>query len=221
MKIGTLGCNSCLNVKFWDADDLSDIEHIAPGKPRENADWDKGIYTDEYQNTIGNLTLLPEEINESASNKGWLEKYYYYKHLAETDVDKVTQLAEEAKISGISLKESVISKLRNATHNEHIVPIVNIGKDGKWDLDDKRLVGGKRRDDKPLLQRDVGSSRRRSLFRRALGVQRNSKTTFGILINVDDIANTRLHSNGRRLPLGPDTKRTNQYPCKPTSSLVL
>ena len=55
------------------------------------------------------------------------------KHLAETDVDKVTQLAEEAKISGISLKESVISKLRNATHNEHIVPIVNIGKEGKWD----------------------------------------------------------------------------------------
>ena len=97
------------------------------------ADWDKNIYTDEYQNTIGNLTLLPEEINESASNKGWAEKYYYYKHLAETDVDKVTQLAEAAKNDGITLKDSVIGNLRNATHNEHIVPIVNIGKDGKWD----------------------------------------------------------------------------------------
>ena len=135
MKIGTLGCNPCLDVKFWDADDLSDIEHIAPGKPRENADWDKNIYTDEYQNTIGNLTLLPEEINESASNKGWAEKYYYYKHLAETDVDKVTQLAEAAKNDGITLKDSVIGNLRNATHNEHIVPIVNIGKDGKWNAE--------------------------------------------------------------------------------------
>ena len=133
MKIGTLGCNPCLDVKFWDADDLSDIEHIAPGKPRENADWDKGIYTDEYQNTIGNLTLLPEEINESASNKGWAEKYYYYKHLAEIDVDKLTQLAEAAKNDGITLKDSVLNNLRNAAHNKHIVPIVNIGKEGKWD----------------------------------------------------------------------------------------
>ena len=45
----------------------------------------------------------------------------------------VTQLAEAARNDGITLKDSVIGNLRNATHNEHIVPIVNIGKDGKWD----------------------------------------------------------------------------------------
>ncbi len=133
MKIGTQGCHPCMDVKYWDDAGLSDIEHIAPSKPRENTGWDANIYSEEVNNTVGNLTLLPEEINESASNKGWLEKYYYYKHLSETDVDKVKKLAEDARKAGITLKDSVITCLRHATHNEHIVPIVNVGKDGKWD----------------------------------------------------------------------------------------
>lgn len=132
MKIGTQGCHPCMDVKFWDDVDLKDIEHIAPSRPRENTDWDANIYSEELNNTVGNLTLLPKEINESASNKGWLEKYYYYKHLAEMDVDKVAKLAEEAQKAGITLKDSVINSLRHAKHNEHIVPIVDVGKDGKW-----------------------------------------------------------------------------------------
>lgn len=133
MKAGTQGVYPCFKLEYWCSDDLSDIEHIAPMKPRKDSDWDENIYIDELYQSVGNLTLLPEEINESVSNRGWLEKYYYYQHLAESSPDRVLLLAEEAKVDGISLKESVITRLRSAKHNRHILPIVNAGKDTAWD----------------------------------------------------------------------------------------
>ena len=135
IKIGKEKVNTMLDIDSWLSDDYSDIEHIAPEKPRENSPWDTKLYEDDRFQTIGNLTLLPQAINSSASNKGWKEKYYYYLHLAERDPAHIAELAQKAKEDNIDLSKDVIEALRNAKHNHHIMPLVKVNADNGWNSD--------------------------------------------------------------------------------------
>ena len=119
----------------WNSKDYSSLEHIAPQVAQEQSVWDARIYEEELQHSIGNLTLLPIEINSSIGNKGWLEKYYYYKHLSLNDFDAISALAEKARENEIHLGESTLRRLQEARFNHHIIPITDIGKDGKWDAE--------------------------------------------------------------------------------------
>ena len=119
----------------WNSKDYSSLEHIAPQVAQEQSVWDARIYEEELQHSIGNLTLLPIEINSSIGNKGWLEKYYYYKHLSLNDFDAISALAERARENEIHLGESTLRRLQEARFNHHIIPITDIGKDGKWDAE--------------------------------------------------------------------------------------
>jgi hypothetical protein len=135
MKIGTPGSStSYLEPTQWLSEDFKSIEHIAPQKPRLSPDyeWDSNLYENDDYEQIGNLTLLPTDINASASNKNWIEKWIYYQHLAETDPQKLNNLKNEAKTYGVELKEETIKKLQNTSHKHHILPIVELGRDGKW-----------------------------------------------------------------------------------------
>lgn len=137
MKIGKPGSFPLyLDPIQWVSSDFKSIEHIAPQKPKLQVDaiWDKNLYdeNDDYDQ-IGNLTLLPTEINSSAGNKSWIEKWIYYSHLAETNPDKLAELRQEAKKYGVILDDSTIRLLTQATHAHHIKPIVEIGATGKWD----------------------------------------------------------------------------------------
>lgn len=136
MKIGTPGSYQYLEPSIWRSEDFRSIEHVAPQRQKlpDNSQWDSKLYEDDDNfQLIGNLTLLPKDINSSASNKAWIEKWIYYSHLAETDPSNLTDLKSIANKNGINLKENTINLLKNTPHNHHIIPIVELGMTGLWD----------------------------------------------------------------------------------------
>ena len=81
---GREGGQKYLSVEKWTSADLKTIEHIAPQTDKNNQ-WDANLYDthiETYQ-SLGNLTLLPQDLNSSAGNKGWKEKLLYYRCVAE------------------------------------------------------------------------------------------------------------------------------------------
>jgi len=50
------------------------------------------------------INLLPTAINSSAGNKNWIDKWIYYRHVAEIDPDKLANLKQEAEDNRIKLK---------------------------------------------------------------------------------------------------------------------
>ncbi|MDJ1182808.1 DUF262 domain-containing protein [Roseofilum casamattae] len=134
MKIGRSGSSlHYLDGEQWKSRDLKTIEHIAPQNP-DNDSWDRALYTnnEDYQQ-IGNLTLLPTDINSSAGNKIWVEKWIYYSHLAETDPQKLDKLKNTAQENGVNLDRSTIKLLKEASYAHHIKSIVQVGPTGTWD----------------------------------------------------------------------------------------
>lgn len=134
MKMSNPGVCSYLETDKWNSDSFSTIEHIAPQQQSSEEDWDNNLYDDENNyEKIGNLTLLPVEINSSVGNKTWIEKWIYYKHLAETNPDCLDNLQQEAENYDISLSSQIVEKLKKTLHNHHIESIVNVGITGTWD----------------------------------------------------------------------------------------
>jgi hypothetical protein len=134
MKKGTRGSSiSYLEPNKWTTE-LNSIEHIAPQNPNEQNKWDKNLYENDNYQQIGNLTLLPTDINTSASNKEWLEKWFYYQHLGEIDPQKLENFKQQAKNKGVALNNTTIKLLQQARHAHHIKPIINLGEKGNWDL---------------------------------------------------------------------------------------
>jgi hypothetical protein len=133
VKAAKGGTKKYLTLEDWISDDLKTIEHIAP--QNGGAYWDENLYNeDELYQSVGNLTLLPLEVNSSAGNKSWQEKVIYYKHLSEQDPDKVIALQKEAEEKGINLSQNIIEKLRDAQYNSHILHIVKVHDEGiRWD----------------------------------------------------------------------------------------
>lgn len=134
MKLGTIGSTPpYLTTQGWISDELKSIEHVAPQKPEYRSSWDPLLYENDNYQLIGNLTLLPTPINSSLSNKGWIEKFIYYQHLAETDPAKLTELQSEAKTYGVVLNSQTIDLLKNTPTKKHLEPIVQLGATGVWD----------------------------------------------------------------------------------------
>jgi hypothetical protein len=127
------GAAPYLTYTKYKSDDLKTLEHIAPKINSGNL-WDSDLYgNDKIHHRIGNLTLLPGEINTSMSNKGWIEKWFYFSHLAEKSISKTTNLEQSALNTGITLKKETIKMLTDAKYAEHIVPITKVDKNGNWD----------------------------------------------------------------------------------------
>ncbi|MEH2266668.1 DUF262 domain-containing protein [Nostoc sp.] len=135
MKISRPGSHSYLEPNKWLADDFKSIEHIAPQKSETSANWDAALYENGDYEHIGNLTLLPIEINSSAGNNSWIKKWIYYQYLAEKDNQKLDNLKQEAKQKGFNLKDSTLKLLKDTSQKSHIEPIVQLGATGKWDKD--------------------------------------------------------------------------------------
>ena len=134
MKKGARGTKEYLIHSSWTSKDLKTIEHIAPQS--ENSEWEENFYDENKINqTIGNLTLLPVDINSSAGRKGWKEKFIYYKHLSEKDPQKLQELKNKAKTDGIDLNEETLKILKNASFNEHMLPLVNVKDEFEWNTD--------------------------------------------------------------------------------------
>ena len=121
--------SSYLDPEKWKNSDFKSIEHIAPQK--QNSDpyfdsWDTRIYDDFNYESIGNLTLLPIDINSSASNKSWMEKWFYYRYLSEEDSDNLVTLKQEAEEKDISLRDDILERLESISYKSHILPITKV-----------------------------------------------------------------------------------------------
>ncbi|MBF6596092.1 MAG: DUF262 domain-containing protein [Thermaceae bacterium] len=136
MKEAATGYSVYLDPDRWVSKDLESIEHVAPQKPSDGSSWSSDLYDDDVYDRIGNLTLLPIPINSSAGNKSWLEKWYYYRHLAQGDIQEQMKLAGEASNDGLILSPPTLEKLQAAKYAQHVVPLVEVAK-GAWD---KQLV---------------------------------------------------------------------------------
>lgn len=130
VKQSVRGVCTYLTPHNWISKKLKTIEHIAP---QNNATgWDEEIYPDGDYQQIGNLTLLPTEINSSLSNRGWQEKLIYYKHLSEEDPDKLETLKEAATNIGLTLDSKKIEMMKAVEYNHHILPITTLDDGFVW-----------------------------------------------------------------------------------------
>jgi hypothetical protein len=133
IKMGRSDSSNYLCLKKWLSKDLKTIEHIAPQTNKNNL-WDENLYdtqTKSFQ-AIGNLTLLPQELNSSAGNKGWKEKLLYYKSVAERDPSKIAELESIANNSDIELNPNTISILQNSQFNQHVESVSILSENDSW-----------------------------------------------------------------------------------------
>ena len=138
-KAGTKGSCTLLKLGRWMAKDHKSLEHIAPQSPPAGHKWDAGIYKD-LVHQIGNLMLLPLDLNKLVDNKDWAVKYLHYCHLGERAEAKLRKLDEDAKKKGIVLSKKAIAVLSKTEYNCAIEPILSVGASGTWDAEliDKR-----------------------------------------------------------------------------------
>lgn len=138
MKEGREGCSKYLCLEKWLSTDLKTIEHIAPQSNKNNL-WDTDLYDvhiEPYQ-SLGNLTLLPQDLNSSAGNKGWSEKLLYYQSVAEKDPAKIAGLEQRAQKLNITINEDTIQLLKNCNFNQHLSSISSLTANDLWN---KKLV---------------------------------------------------------------------------------
>lgn len=132
---GTLGSCSILTLERWKSKDLASLEHIAPQKPPDIHAWDPTIYEKNLVHQVGNLLLLPMELNKLADNKGWPTKYLYYCHVGVRNEQQLQELATKAKQQGINLNRKTIEALKRMPYSCVVEPITSIGLDGSWNAD--------------------------------------------------------------------------------------
>ena len=136
IKIGRDGVRTYLSLEKWLSGDIKTIEHIAP-QTNKNDMWDINLYdsqTEAYQ-LLGNLTLLPQDLNSSAGNKGWKEKLLYYQCVAEKDPTRLQALVNQSNQMGIELNESTMELLKECHYNEHLQSISSLTADFNWDYE--------------------------------------------------------------------------------------
>lgn len=136
MKSARPGSSSYLTLEKWCSSDLKTIEHIAPQNNRDGQ-WEVNLYNQQTTpyNLLGNLTLLPQDLNSSAGNKGWKEKLLYYQCVAEQDIDKLNNINTIAQNSGIELNERTQNLLKECSYNAHLQPISQMTTEDAWNLD--------------------------------------------------------------------------------------
>ena len=136
LKEGKEGVNDFLKLKCWRSNDFKTIEHIAPQTNVLNS-WDTDLYDKDSMlvHSLGNLTLLPVDLNSSAGNKSFQEKLLYYKCVAEEDQDKLNAIENKAKSLGITMNESTLELLTKCNYSHHIKPLSVMDYYDSWKAD--------------------------------------------------------------------------------------
>ena len=94
---GNIGVCDLLNLNRWKARDHKTLEHVAPQRPPPSHSWDKRIYDGSKFHDIGNLLLLPKDINEFVDNKEWSVKFFHYCHVGSRSARKLVILLPRRK----------------------------------------------------------------------------------------------------------------------------
>ena len=125
-----------LTYTNWNSESLRTIEHIAP-QTNTDGRYDQELYdpsTNLYQ-SLGNLTLLPQDINSVVGNKPFSNKVFYYNYVAENDLDRINKLENDAISLGIVPNEETIQRLKNCKYGEHMKSICALGYHKDWNTD--------------------------------------------------------------------------------------
>lgn len=138
MKPGTPGTRPMIDARIWSSPDFKTIEHVAPAKGQDT--WGEELYENDRYQMIGNLTLLPGDVNSSVGKSSWKVKSVYYRHLAEKDPQKIESLAAEAAALGVVLQPHTLDLLENSSYSHHMESIVSVPTNGLWD---RQLVEGR------------------------------------------------------------------------------
>ena len=132
---GRRGVCDLLNLRKWKAKDYKSLEHVAPQSPGQGHTWDDRIYSRSLVHDVGNLVLLPSDINSFVDRKSWAVKYVHYCHIGKRGQNEVRQVEELARQRGIVLSGRALKRLKNIEFACAIEPVVAIGIDGAWDSD--------------------------------------------------------------------------------------
>lgn len=141
---GRKGLLSTLSLERWRDDAFASIEHIAP-QNRGSNEWDAALYDNQDAvHHIGNLTLLPQVENASASNRSWPIKRLMFQALSASTVDEAKELVARASREGIELGAVAQKIVRNAVYLPQVAALARY--EGEWTADfvrerSRRLCG--------------------------------------------------------------------------------
>ena len=129
---GINGSCTLLKLGRWLDKDYKSLEHVAPQNPPVGHKWDPDIYDNNLIHQIGNLILLPLELNKFVDNKDWEVKYLHYCHAGERNKEKLIKLSDTARKKGIVLSKKATNRLSRINYNCAIEPILSVGEAGPW-----------------------------------------------------------------------------------------
>ena len=127
----TPGYCSLLNMESWKSKNYSSLEHVAPQSPPSGHSWDRKIYTENRVHDVGNLILLPTDINRLVASKSWAVKYLHYSHVGRSQ-DEIQQLKIQANQQGINLSKRATRILSEAKYSCVVEPVLKLTGDGNW-----------------------------------------------------------------------------------------
>jgi hypothetical protein len=130
---GKAGVCPMLKLSRWMAKDHKTLEHVAPQTPPSAHSWDTKIYTGGKVHQVGNLLLLPADINKFVDNKEWAVKFLHYAHVGGRTKEDIDALNDAAKKKGIVLSKKAISVLEKTDHSCAVEPILALAEKGPWD----------------------------------------------------------------------------------------
>lgn len=122
-----------LTLGRWTSKDHKSLEHVAPQRAPDKHTWDPAIYSGNKVHDIGNLILLPTDINKFVDNKDWAVKFLHYGHVGGRKADEIEKLGEDAKEAGVVLSKKAIKALSATKYSCAVEPLLALGIKGPWD----------------------------------------------------------------------------------------
>ena len=109
------GINSLPTLKSWNDTAHLTVEHVAPKSPL--MEWDTAIYDDaKTVNTLGNLILLPKEVNEIIGNKSWKHKKSMYSLFSAETPEEFSERKTKLQSVGLNFAQTTGEVLANAKY---------------------------------------------------------------------------------------------------------
>lgn len=124
-----------LTIDRWRDETNLSVEHVAPQS--KTPAWEDKLYENDAYDTVGNLTLLPSEVNSLVGNRSWPDKKAIFSVFASTDAQAHVTALKAAKAKGLNFSSTTEEMMEAAGY----LPMTRavVGFDGNWDESFVRL----------------------------------------------------------------------------------
>lgn len=128
---GRDGRSPMLTLDRWNDEQYFTVEHIAPNS-RSNG-WASDIYNDHRNiHLLGNLILLPKDVNNIIANRSWQHKRLMYRLLAAETQFEFDEISLELGKEGLVLGKTAANVLANSKYLGICKSVGNV--EGTWSL---------------------------------------------------------------------------------------